>query len=297
LRLTENHYYGVSLVTGFRRLFDMTRWIGLLTLCVLVFGHISAGWCLDVILPQTAYQGDLVVGKVEPLTRVWLKDKPQIVGPQGHFVIAVPRDQKKDLRVTLRSKGKTRSHTIRVWAYPWTTQKINGLPKKYVSPSAEQQNRVVSDNRKVQNIRGDHPYPVPFFIRKGFIKPVAGAVSGSFGRSRILNGKPKNPHSGVDFAAPLGHPVRCPADGIVRLVDLNMYLMGKTLMVDHGLGVRSIFIHLDDITVRTGDLVRQGDVIARVGKTGRTTGPHLHWGVSAGGIPLDPLRLIDRPFP
>jgi murein DD-endopeptidase MepM/ murein hydrolase activator NlpD len=111
-----------------------------------------------------------------------------------------------------------------------------------------------------------------------------------------LNGKPKSFHSGIDIAAPLGHPVHCPADGIVRLVDSDMFLMGKTLMIDHGLGVTSVFIHLDAITVNTGDLIRQGELIARVGKTGRATGPHLHWGVSAGRTPLDPQRLINRKF-
>ncbi len=150
---------------------------------------------------------------------------------------------------------------------------------------------------KVQSVRDDHPYPVPFFIRKGFIKPVNGTVTSPFGLNRVLNGKPKNFHSGIDIAATLGHPVRCPADGIVRLVDLDMFLMGKTLIIDHGLGVTSIFIHLDAITVHTGDLVRQGEIIAHVGKTGRATGPHLHWGVSAGRTPLDPLRLINRQFP
>ena len=270
---------------------------GLWTLAILLFCGIPVGRALDVSLPETAYQGDMVVGKVDPLAGVWLKGKPQVVGPQGYFVLPVPRDQKTDFQVTVRIGSEKKSHIIRIWAYPWRTQKIKGLPQKYVSPSAQQQARVVSDNKKTQTVRGDPPYPVPFFIKKGFIRPVAGALTSPFGLNRVLNGKPKSFHSGVDLAAPLGHLVRCPADGIVRLVDTNMFLMGKTLMIDHGLGVTSIFIHLDAIPVSTGDLVRQGDVIARVGKTGRATGPHLHWGVSAGRTSLDPLRLINRQFP
>jgi murein DD-endopeptidase MepM/ murein hydrolase activator NlpD len=265
-------------------------------LSLLFFWNVSAGWSLDLSLPETAYQGDLLVGKTDPLAEIWLKEKRQTVGPQGYFVLPVPRDQKTDIRVTAKFKNNTLSRIVRIWAYPWRTQKIKGLPQKYVSPSTEQQERVVSDNRKVRKVRGDHPYPVPFFIRKGFIRPVKGAVTSPFGLNRVLNGKPKSFHSGVDLAAPLGYPVHCPADGIVRLVDLGMFLMGKTLMVDHGLGVSSIFIHLDAIMVKTGDLIRQGALIARVGKTGRATGPHLHWGVSTGRIPLDPLRLIDRYF-
>ena len=275
----------------------MTKWIGIWALSILFFWDISVGWSLNLNLPETAYQGDLVVGRSEPTAQIWIKGKRQIVGPQGYFVLPVPRDQKTDFRVTVKSETETLSHIIRILAYPWRTQNIKGLPQQYVTPPPEQQERVVSDSRKVQNVRGSHPYPVPFFIRKGFIRPVNGTVTSPFGLNRVLNGKPKNFHSGIDIAAPLGHPVRCPADGIVRLVDSDMFLMGKTLIIDHGLGVTSIFIHLDAITVNTGDLVRQGEHIARAGKTGRATGPHLHWGVSAGRTPLDPLRLINRQFP
>ncbi len=281
----------------FRRLIDMKRWIGIGALSILIFWDISVGRSLDLNLPETAYQGDMVVGRSEPTAEVWVKDKRQTVGPQGYFVLPVPRSRKTDFRVTVKSKTETRSRIIRILAYPWRTQEITGLPQQYVTPAPKQQERVVSDNRKVQTVRGGHPYPVPFFIHKGFIRPVSGTVTSPFGLSRVLNGKPKSFHSGVDIAAPLGHPVRCPADGIVRLVDADMFLMGKTLMIDHGLGVTSIFIHLNAITVNTGDLVRQGELIAHVGKTGRATGPHLHWGVSAGRTPLDPLRLINRQFP
>ena len=281
----------------FRRLFGMTRWIGIWALSIFIIWDISAAWSLDLNLPETAYQGDMVVGRSEPTAEIWVKGKRQLMGPQGYFVLPVPRDRKTDFRVTVKSKAETRSRIIRILAYPWRTQKIKGLPQQYVTPNPEQQERVVLDNRKVLNVRGDHPYPIPFFIRKGFIRPVNGTVTSPFGLNRVLNGKPKSFHSGVDFAAPIGHPVRCPANGIVRLVDSDMFLMGKTLMIDHGLGVTSIFIHLNAITVNTGDLVRQGELIARVGKTGRATGPHLHWGVSAGRTPLDPLRLINRQFP
>jgi len=258
--------------------------VAVCVLSIFLSWNVSSGWSLELSLPETAYQGDMIVGKTDPLAQVWIKEKQLTVGPQGYFVLPVPRDQKTDFRINAKSKDKAVSRTVRIWAYPWRTQRIKGLPKKYVSPSAKQQERVVSDNRKVQKVRGDHPYPVPFFIRKGFIRPVKGAVSSPFGLNRVLNGKPKSFHSGVDLAAPLGYPVHCPADGIVRLVDPDMFLMGKTLMVDA-------------IMVKTGDLVRQGDLIARVGKSGRATGPHLHWGVSTGRTPLDPLRLIDRQFP
>ena len=219
---------------SFRRLFGMTRWIGIWALSIFIIWDISAAWSLDLNLPETAYQGDMVVGRSEPTAEIWVKGKRQLMGPQGYFVLPVPRDRKTDFRVTVKSRAETRSRIIRILAYPWRTQKIKGLPQQYVTPNPEQQERVVLDNRKVLNVRGDHPYPIPFFIRKGFIRPVNGTVTSPFGLNRVLNGKPKSFHSGVDFAAPIGHPVRCPANGIVRLVDSDMFLMGKTLMIDHG---------------------------------------------------------------
>jgi len=126
--------------------------------------------------------------------------------------------------------------------------------------------------------------------------PVTGRISGIFGSQRVLNGEPRSPHAGVDIAAPLGTPARSPANGIIRLVVKDTFLMGNVLIIDHGLGVRSIFIHLDSIAVAEGDLVRQGEVVARVGQSGRATGPHLHWGVSVGSTPVDPMRLINKKF-
>lgn len=268
----------------------------LVSIMINIVGSASVCWSLSLEVPETAYQGDLVFGKTDPQAEIWLKDQPQVVGAEGHFVLPVPRLQKNDLLVNARLKNKSVSRTIRIWAYPWQTQRIDGLAKKYVSPTPAQQQRIVADNRRVRSVRDSHSYPVAFFIREGFRVPVKGPVSSPFGLNRILNGKPKRYHSGVDLAAPLGTPVRCPANGIVRLVDLDMFLMGKTLMIDHGLGITSIFIHLDSISVKTGDLLRQGDIIARVGKTGRATGPHLHWGVSVGPVAVDPIRLLNRKF-
>jgi murein DD-endopeptidase MepM/ murein hydrolase activator NlpD len=266
-------------------------------LCLMLFVLYPAfGRALTLALPETAYQGDLIIGSVHPDARVRLKDHLLPVGPGGHFAVAVPRDQKKDLRVTAFHNDQDASHIIRIWAYPWQTQRIDGLPQHYVVPNAEQQKQIHADAEKIRSVRNYRPYPIPLFIKKGFVKPVTGSVSSPFGSRRILNGLPRNPHSGVDIAAPLGKPVHSPADGIVTLAINNMFLMGNTLMMDHGLGVSSIFIHLERIHVHVGDVVRQGDIIADVGKSGRATGPHLHWGVYVGSIAVDPLRLLKNRF-
>jgi murein DD-endopeptidase MepM/ murein hydrolase activator NlpD len=258
--------------------------------------HPSTGCALTLALPDTAYQGDLIIGSIHPDARVRLKGQILPLGPEGHFVIAVPRNQKKDLRVTALHNSQKASHIIRIWAYPWQIQHVEGLPKRYVTPNADQQRCIREDARKIHTIRNSPSYPIPLFIRRGFVKPVTGRVTSPFGNLRILNGRPRNSHSGIDIAAPLGKPVHSPADGIVRLVAENLFLMGNTLLLDHGLGVSSTFIHLESIHVHVGDVVRQGDVIAGVGKTGRATGPHLHWGVHVGSIAVDPLRVLKYRF-
>jgi len=263
----------------------------------MIFCYTPAVWSLELKLPETAFQGDLIVGQTKPDTEIRTKDNRLVVGPQGYFVMPVPRNQKNDIRFTAQHQDQVRSQDVRILAFPWRTQNIKGLPKKYVTPTPEQQGRVVADIQKVRKIRAASPYPVPLFFKNGFQKPLNGPVTSPFGLNRILNGKPKQFHSGVDLSAPRGHPVKSPAGGIVRMVDANMYLMGKTLILDHGLGVTSIYMHLDKILVTTGDLVRQGQAIAHVGKTGRVTGAHLHWGVNVGLTPIDPMRLLNRSFP
>ena len=249
---------------------------------------------LQISLPDTSYQGDMILGKVEPPSPAYVNGKSWPVSARGYFVIGVSRLMKKDIVVRSQTDRKKMVKIIRVLAYPWPIQRIDGLPNSYVNPSPKNINRIRDDNQKVRSLRLAAADPVPYFLNKGFIAPVKGPITGVFGSQRILNGEPRSPHNGIDFAAPLNTLVRCPADGIVRLAAQNMYLMGNTLIIDHGLGVQSIFMHLNRISVKEGDRVKQGAVIGRVGKTGRATGPHLHWGVTVGAIPVDPARLLNR---
>jgi murein DD-endopeptidase MepM/ murein hydrolase activator NlpD len=267
-------------------------WILTPVFLFLVFPSICRA--LQISLPDTSYQGDTIIGKVDPPAAVYVNGKLYPVSDRGYFVIGIPRLKKKDISVWSKTGRQKVSKTIRVLAYPWQIQRIDGLPDTYVNLSPENIKRIRNDNQKVQSARLAMANLVPLFLNKGFIAPVKGPITGVFGSQRILNGEPRSPHQGVDFAAPLNTPVLCPADGIVRLAAWNMYLMGNILMIDHGLGVQSIFMHLNHIFVKEGDVVKQGTVIGRVGKTGRATGPHLHWGVSVGTIPVDPARLLNR---
>ena len=253
-----------------------------------------AAYALELLLPQRSFQGDMVVGRIDPGSEITVNGRPKKVGTRGYFVIAVPRDLKKDLLVKARHKNSTATHTIQTLKYEWPVQNINGLANNHVNPSQNERMRMELDRTKVRDVRKTPPYVLPLFIKKGFIMPVKGRISGVFGSQRVLNGEGRAPHSGLDIAAPRGTPAHSPADGIARLVVEDTFLMGNVLMIDHGLGVSSIFIHLDSVAVQEGDLVRQGDIVARVGQTGRATGPHLHWGVSIGSTPVDPLRLVGR---
>ena len=266
--------------------------ISSITLFILTFSSVS--WALQLRLPDRAYQGDLIVGKVEPVAAVFLKGKVQPVSDAGYFVIGVPRLQKTDLLITAISGKRKVAKTVRVLAYQWKIQRIDGLPERHVNPPPAALIRIKKDNQKVREIRQSGVHPVPLFLRDGFIPPVEGTISGVYGSQRILNGQPRSPHRGVDFAAAQGTPVVSPANGIVRLVAKDMYLMGNTLMIDHGLGLVSIFIHLDRISAGEGDRVEQGKIVARVGQTGRATGPHLHWGISVGSTSIDPARLLNK---
>ncbi len=128
-----------------------------------------------------------------------------------------------------------------------------------------------------------------------FIEPVSGKRTGIFGSVRIMNGQPRNPHNGEDIGAPLGTEVGATNDGVVRLT-VDHIFSGKGIFVDHGLGFYSMYFHLSEVLVKDGDLVKAGQVIGRVGATGRATGPHLHWGVKLNGARVNPYALLDLPF-
>jgi murein DD-endopeptidase MepM/ murein hydrolase activator NlpD len=130
----------------------------------------------------------------------------------------------------------------------------------------------------------------------GFVEPVSGKRTGIFGSVRIMNGQPRNPHNGEDIGAPLGTDVAAANDGVVRLT-VDHVFSGKGIFVDHGLGLYSMYFHLSEVLVQDGDLVKAGQIIGKVGTSGRATGPHLHWGVKLNGARVNPYALLDLPFP
>jgi murein DD-endopeptidase MepM/ murein hydrolase activator NlpD len=211
--------------------------------------------------------------------------------PKAFFVIGFSRDAGPAAEIELqRPSGTVEKNPITIEKRTYKIQRIDGLPPRKVSPSSADLDRIYKDIARVKKVRKKDDPRTDF--TGTFIWPVTGRISGVFGSQRILNGKPKRPHYGVDIAAPTGTPVKAPADGVVSMVHNDMFYSGGTLIVDHGHGISTVYMHLHKILVEEGQPVNQGDVIAQVGATGRVTGPHLHWGMNWFETRLDPSLLV-----
>jgi murein DD-endopeptidase MepM/ murein hydrolase activator NlpD len=240
-------------------------------------------------------QGGTVFGRVEPASRVTLDGKPVRVSKDGRFVIGFGREAPPQAILEIRRpSGDVTRLPLNVALRQYDIQRVDGLPQNLVTPDPEEEARIAREQAEVLEARKldlDRP-----LFQSGFIWPAAGPVSGVYGSQRILNGVPRAPHYGVDVAAPEGAPVRAPADGLVTFADPDLLLTGGTLVIDHGHGLSSTFIHLSRIDVELGEEVRQGEPVGAVGATGRATGPHLHWGMNWFDVRLDPQLLVE-PMP
>lgn len=245
--------------------------------------------------PRAVQQGSLVVARVEPGSRVRFGDRDLRVSAHGEIVFGIGRDARGPVEVDVRHADGTRERiAIDVVARKWPIERVVGVPPKTVDPPPEVAERIKREQARVVAARTRDDARDDFLAR--FTWPVQGRISGRFGNQRVyvVDGRdvPKSPHSGMDIAAPEGTPVKAPAGGIVTFVDADLYLTGGTLLIDHGHGVSSNFLHLSRIDVKAGDRVEQGEVVGAVGKTGRASGPHLHWGLNWFDTRLDPLLLL-----
>ncbi|HJR72035.1 MAG TPA: M23 family metallopeptidase [Luteimonas sp.] len=244
-------------------------------------------------LPVSASQGALVVGRTEPGNVVTVAGRRLRVSADGLFVFGIARDQIGVARVDIAWPDGTRgSGNIKVAPRDWPIERINGVPPKTVNPPPDIAARIEREQARVVAARKRDDDRVDFM--QTFVWPVQGRISGRFGNQRVYNGTPKSPHSGMDIAAPTGTPVKAPAAGVVSFAAPDLYLTGGTLVIDHGHGVSSNFLHLSRIDVKVGDRVEQGQVVAAVGATGRVTGPHLHWGMNWFEVRIDPLLVLER---
>ncbi len=252
----------------------------------------SAAFCgSGVSLTGEMTQGSLIRGKVEAGSQVWLDGESIQVSSQGNFAFGFGRDESLNHTLSYQQPGqKKQTQAIVLTERQYNIQKIDGLPQKMVTPPASVTERIRKDNEQVAQARSLRDDRNDF--SQAFIWPADGPISGVYGSQRILNGEPKWPHYGVDVAAPTGTPVYAPADGKVTLFVPDMYYSGGTMIIDHGLGVSSTFLHMSKGIVKAGDWVKQGQLVGEVGATGRATGPHLDWRINWGSVRLDPALLV-----
>lgn len=243
-------------------------------------------------LPERVSQGALVIGNTAAGNRVSLGERPLRVDAEGRFVFGVGRDEAGPLRLRIDwFDGAVEYVNLPVTPRQWRIERVDGVPQATVTPPPHIAERIAREQARVNAARERDDDRSDF--TGGFTWPLRGRISGVYGSQRIYNGQPRAPHSGLDVAAPTGTPLRAPAAGIVSFADPDLYLTGGTVLIDHGHGVSSNFLHLSRIDVKPGQRIERGQVIGAVGATGRATGPHMHWGMNWFGVRVDPQPLVE----
>ena len=266
-----------------------------LLLFTLMLAFASSVAAVSLKLEGEAVQGGLIVGTTLPDSKVMHDGEAVRVSRSGVFVIGFNRDNppQSKLQVTLPD-GSMVTRDLKVRQRSYDVQRIDGLPPSKVTPKSEEvlarikrETIMVKEARKLDDDRLD--------FLAGFDWPLSGPITGVYGSQRVLNGIPKRPHYGVDVAAPVGTPVVAPADGIITVAHPDMYYSGGTLLIDHGHGVSSAFLHLNKVLVSVGQSVKRGEVVAEVGSKGRSSGPHLDWRINLFDKRLDP-QIFAKPM-
>lgn len=238
-------------------------------------------------------QGSLITGKVEKGLSIFLNDTAVKLDPEGNFVIGFGRDADLQQVLTLKSQDLTLFRKeIMLSKREYKIQRVEGVPKKMVNPDPSKTARIQSDALLVRTARKNN-LELDYFLQD-FVRPLDAPITGVYGSQRFYNGTPKRPHFGLDYAAPVGTIIYAPASGVVTLNHDDMYYSGGTLIIDHGYGVSSTFLHLSELLVKKGDKIAQGDVIAKVGRGGRATGPHLDWRINWFDVRIDPQLVLER---
>jgi murein DD-endopeptidase MepM/ murein hydrolase activator NlpD len=236
-------------------------------------------------------QGRLIRGQTSPKATILLDGKKLPVSPEGKFVFGLARDATGTITLTENDTASV----LPIAPRAWDIQRIEGLPPGKVNPDPEGLKRIQREAALIKAARSQVT-DLGGFV-EAFRWPANGRISGIYGSQRILNGEPRAPHLGLDIAGPTGTVIRAPASGRVVLAEPDLFFTGRTVMIDHGHGVGSIFAHLSASSVTVGQVITAGQEIGAVGATGRVTGPHLHWGVYWGAVTLDPLPLMPTPVP
>jgi murein DD-endopeptidase MepM/ murein hydrolase activator NlpD len=237
-------------------------------------------------------QGSFILGKTDPNSKVFIDDRKVRVSNDGYFAFGLDRDRKNNVLIKIINKKETKLIEKKVFKRKYKIQRIDGLPPKQVTPPPEVYERIKKDNILIGKARAIDSKLV--FFKDKFIYPIDKyIITGVYGSQRILNGKPRRPHYGIDFHAPEGTPVKSMMDGVVTLVANDMYFTGGTIIFDHGHGVSTLYMHMKDINVKKGQKVKKGEVVGTLGQSGRATGPHLDIRLNWFEVKLDPASVLN----
>lgn len=242
-------------------------------------------------LTEQFFQGALIVGKTSPTNKVSLNGKAIKVSSTGDYALGFSRDEKNNSELVIISpNGATEKRILKPLKREYNIQKVEGIAKKIMNPNKKANIRAGEDNKKISAARKVDSDLTAF--AQGFIAPIEGTITGVYGSQRYYNGVPKRPHYGLDYAGKKGDPVKAPADGTVLMYVPDMFYSGGTMIIDHGHGVSSTFLHLSNSYVKVGDKVTKGQLVAAVGSSGRATGPHLDWRINWFNMRLDPALVL-----
>jgi murein DD-endopeptidase MepM/ murein hydrolase activator NlpD len=238
--------------------------------------------------------GGYAVIRAEPGSIVYFMDRSFSVDEDGFAAIGFGREVAglHEINV-LSTEGASSVKSVWIEARNYRVQRVNGVDSSRVTPPKSLTDRIVKEAKLVTSARATQSSLINWRIEP-FHWPVKGPITGVYGSERIYNGVPKSPHWGVDMAAPKGTQVKAPVGGLVVLAENDLYYSGGTIVIDHGGGLTSSFLHLSAVNVRVGQIVNKGDTIAAVGSTGRSTGPHLDWRMNLHGERIDAALWVSE---
>lgn len=238
--------------------------------------------------------GNILFCKVLNAVEVYFDEEPVSFDIMGNFIIAFDRNDTIPKTLTVNYfNGTSEKKTLTPKKRKWKIQHIKSTGQGFVPPKKDEEERIKIEREIVREARSKIGEIDSALYYTGFMRPVEGGrYTGVFGSQRIINGNPQNIHNGLDIAAPIGTPVYAMADGFVRLAREDFYYNGTFVLLEHGYGLNSTYLHLNKLNVEEGTYVKKGDQIGEIGTTGRSTGPHLHWGVQWFGKRIDPANLL-----